>query len=270
MAERNAVFKQNVSLFQCPLCQEEMYFCETSLKCRRGHDFALSRKGYCDLAPQKHTALYTRALFESRRRILRSRIYEKAAETLKQLLLRYAPEGPVLDAGCGEGTFLLSVSDTNRACFGADLAREGIRLAASGGNGLGWAVADLARLPFRDHTFGAVLNILSPAAYPEFARVLCPGGVLIKAVPGDRYLCELRALAKKEPHSGEKVLALFDSHFKRTDTVEVEDTYPLTPEEALDLFRMTPLTEHSEPEQDILPALQYATVHLVFLVGRAD
>lgn len=268
MADRNIIFKDNISLLRCPLCGEDLYCAETSLKCRGGHDFALSRKGYCDLAPQKHAALYDRSLFESRRRILSSGLYEKTVRTLKELLLSYAPEGPVLDAGCGEGTFLLSAADGKRPFFGVDLAREGIRLAASGGNGLGWAVADLARLPFRDGSLGAVLNILSPAAYPEFRRVLRPDGAIIKVIPGDSYLAELRALAGKPPHSNEKVLSLFDTQFTRIETVEIGDTYPLTPELARDLFRMTPLTEHSEATEEAVSALRSVTVHLVFLVGR--
>ena len=270
MTDRNSLFKVNISLLQCPLCGETMYYAETSLKCTRGHDFSLSRKGYCDLASQKHTALYDRSLFESRRRILRSGLYDQAIDTLRSLLSQYAPEGPVLDAGCGEGTFLLRLADGKRPYFGADLAREGIRLAASGANGLGWAVADLARLPFRSQTVGAVLNILSPAAYPEFRRVLRQDGVLIKVVPGDRYLNEIRELTGKQPHSNEKVTALFDRHFRRVDTVEIENTFPLSEAQARDLFLMTPLTEHTELTAQILSSLRCITVHLCILVGKCD
>lgn len=267
MPDRNAVFKENAALLRCPVCGEDICPAETSLKCRRGHDFSLSRKGYCDFAPQKHAALYGRELFESRRRILTGRLYEKAAATLNELISLYAPEGPVLDAGCGEGTFLLKAGQ-GRVRFGADLAREGIRMASSGGNGLGWMVADLACLPFKNETLGAVLNILSPAAYPEFTRVLRPGGVLIKVIPGDRYLNELRALTHKPPHSNAQVLSLFDARFSRIETVEIEDTFSLTPAEAEDLFTMTPLTEHSEKKAAPLAALDKITVHLCFLVGR--
>lgn len=270
MYERNAVFCENTAVFRCPLCGADIYAHDSSLKCSRGHDFSLSRKGYCDFAPQKHAALYTRELFECRRRILRSRLYDKTVRTLRELLAAYSPEGPVLDAGCGEGTFLLNTAGADRLCFGADLAREGIRLAASGGNGLGWVVADLAGLPFKDKTFGAVLNILSPAAYPEFKRILRPGGILIKVVPGERYLAELRTLTDKQPHSNEKVVSLFDAHFHRIDTAEIEDTFTLSSSEAEDLFKMTPLTEHVKTEAASPAALKSITVHLCFLVGRDD
>lgn len=268
MNKRISVFTENTALLRCPLCGAEMYAAETSLKCRNGHDFSLSRKGYCDLAPSTHDALYTRALFESRRRILGSRLYRRATAVLRELLDTYVSEGPVLDAGCGEGSFLLAVADTKRPYFGADLSREGIRLAASGGNGLGWAVADLTRLPYQDGSLGCILNILSPASYPEFKRALRPNGVLIKAVPGDHYLQEIRALVHKQPHSNEKVLSLFDAHFRRVETVEIEDTFPVSPEEAADLFTMTPLTEHSEAERGSLSTLDRVTVHLCFLVGE--
>lgn len=270
MADRNAVFRSNISLLRCPLCKEEMFISENSLKCKKGHDFSLSRKGYCDLAPQKHTTLYTKELFECRRRILKSRLYGNAVNKLKELLNTFAPEGPVLDAGCGEGTFLLASAEDSRPCFGADLAREGIRLAASGGNGLGWFVADLARLPFKNETLSAVLNILSPAAYPEFRRVLKPDGVLIKVIPGDRYLSELRTLAGKSPHSNEKVLSLFKQQFSCLCLEETEDTFTITAEEAADLYRMTPLTEHTKTEHEAFEALRSVTVHLCYLVGKAN
>lgn len=269
MAERNTAFKENLALLRCPLCGADMYCAASSLKCTRGHDFTFNRKGCCDFAPQKHTALYTKELFESRRRVLRSRLYENAVRTLGALITRYAPEGPVLDAGCGEGSFLLGVREEGRAYFGADLSREGIHLAAAGTSGIGWAVADLARLPFQEGTLSAILNILSPAAYPEFKRVLKSDGVLIKAVPGDRYLDEIRLLTGKPPHSNEKVISLFDSQFERVHTEETEAVFALTEAEAEDLIRMTPLTEHAVSAEELKGSLTHITIHLCFLVGRS-
>ena len=42
---------QQADLFRCPLCHGQLTAGETSLRCERGHDFALSKKGYVDFCP---------------------------------------------------------------------------------------------------------------------------------------------------------------------------------------------------------------------------
>lgn len=197
---------------------------------------------------------------------MESRLYAPFREKLASLLHAYAPEGPLLDAGTGEGTFLKSVSD-GRLSYGADLAREGIALAASGGNGLGWMIADLSNLPFQSGSVGTILNILSPASYPEFTRVLQENGLLLKVIPGDLYLGEIRVLTGKGMHSSSSVQDLFMNRFSLIKTDEVCTTFKLTEEEAVDLFRMTPLTEHASADTDTIGSLKTATIHLIFLLG---
>ena len=102
------------------------------------------------------------ALFNSRSRFIAGGFYAELVEAIRKLL----PEGPILDAGCGEGSFLKAVCpDTAaRPCLGLDLSRPGIQRAARGGGWL-WAVGDLSRLPLADGSMAAILNILSPANY---------------------------------------------------------------------------------------------------------
>ena len=77
---------------------------------------------------------------------------------------------------------------------GIDLAKEGIATAAKEHPGNIWCVADLANCPFEDGAFDTILNILSPANYAEFTRLLKPDGLFIKVVPEKGYLKELRAI----------------------------------------------------------------------------
>lgn len=61
-----------------------------------------------------------------------------------------------------------------------------------------WFVADLANLPIADQSVAVIMNILSPANYQEFKRVLVDDGLIIKVVPRSDYLAELReAIGKK-------------------------------------------------------------------------
>ena len=261
-------------LFRCPLCHGAMSAGETSLRCEKGHDFAISKKGYADFCPAAKAGAYDDALFDSRSRFISGGFYRELVEELTALLDRYAPAGPILDAGCGEGSFLKAVCPDPTAwpCIGLDLSRPGIQRAARGGGGWLWAVGDLSRLPLQTGSMAAVLNILSPANYPEFSRVLMPGGTVLKVVPGERYLSEVRAIVKDqlrcEVYTNERVVQLFGEKYELLETGEIRRTYPLTQAQAADLIAMTPLTQSIEKEQLDLAALDSVTIHLQILTGR--
>lgn len=273
MHERMKPILQHAHLFRCPLCHGQLTAGETSLRCERSHDFALSKKGYVDFCPAAKAGAYDDALFDSRSRFIAGGFYGKLIDDMKALLNKYAPTGPLLDAGCGEGSFLKAVcpDPLARPCVGLDLSRPGVQRAARGGGWL-WAVGDLSRLPLQTGAIAAVLNILSPANYPEFARVLMPDGVVIKVVPGEQYLCEVRSLAKgqlrREAYSNQRVVQLFGEKFHLLEIREIRDAYPLTPAQAADLVVMTPLTQGIEKEQLHMAALTEVTIHLHILVGR--
>lgn len=261
------------ALFRCPLCHGQLTAGDTSLRCEKGHDFALSRKGYADFCPGARAGAYDDALFDSRSRFISGGFYGELIGSLSALLGRYAPQGPILDAGCGEGSFLKALvpDPGTRPCLGLDLSRPGVQRAARGGGGWLWAVGDLSRLPLQDGSMAAILNILSPANYPEFSRVLSPGGVVLKAVPAERYLQEVRALVRDrlraEAYSNERVVNLFEERFDLRESVEICRTYPLSPGQARDLIAMTPLTQGIEKEQLTLAALDSVTIHMHILAG---
>ena len=274
MHERMKPILNRADLFRCPMCQVALTAGETSLRCERGHDFSISKKGYADFCPGARAGAYDDALFDSRSRFIAGGFYGELIENLRELLDKYAPDGPILDAGCGEGSFMKAIcpDPTTRPCVGLDLSRPGIQRAARGGGGWLWTVGDLSRLPLKDGTVAAILNILSPANYPEFSRVLRPGGAVLKAVPGERYLQEVRTLAKdrlrSESYSNERVVRLFEERFDLLESQEICSTYRLTSEQAVDLIAMTPLTQGIEKEQLNLAALDSVTIHLYILAGR--
>lgn len=271
MHERMKPILRQAALFRCPLCHGAMSAGDTSLRCENGHDFAVSKKGYVDFCPAAKAGAYDDALFNSRSRFIAGGFYSSLIREIQALL----PDGPILDAGCGEGSFLKAImpNAAARPCLGLDLSRPGIQRAARGGGGWLWAVGDLSRLPLQSGSMAAILNILSPANYPEFNRVLRPDGIVIKVVPGERYLTEVRALAKDklrhDGYSNERVVQLFREKFDILSAREINDTYPLTPAQAADLVSMTPLTQGIEKEQLNIAALTSVTIHLHILVGRS-
>ena len=61
------------------------------------------------------------------------------------------------------------------------------------------AVASAFALPLRDAAVDAVVSVFAPCADAEFARVLRPGGILIRVIPTERHLFGLKAAVYKEP-----------------------------------------------------------------------
>ena len=85
-----------------------------------------------------------------------------------------------------------------------------------------------------------VLNIFSPFVPEEFARVLKPGGYLLRAYPLREHLWELKALIYDTPRDNPPT-PLTTEGFTLVETREVRDIIHLScNEDILSLFRMTP------------------------------
>lgn len=253
---------RNAGALCCPVCGGALGTRDAgSVRCAVGHSFDISSKGSLTLAQAAAPSKYDRPMLTSRRAIARSGFFDALETALAEALCRYLPcdEPRLLDAGCGEGSALHSIlallAGRGRAAeaAGVDLSKEGIRLAASAYAGPLWCMADLTRLPFANGTFHAILNILSPTNHWEFTRVLAPGGVVLKAVPGAAYLSELRQALyggdERESYNNDEVLRHFAQGFelleRRLVRAEVSIPAALWP----DLIAMTPLTWPADEER---------------------
>ena len=105
------------------------------------------------------------------------------------------PEKKILDAGCGTGAVLAKLGNPERN-HGIDLSSEAIKFCHSRGL-LNVMQADVAKMPFSDETFDAVIcsSVLYhrwvrnvPAALQELRRVLKPGGLLLVNLPAHSFL----------------------------------------------------------------------------------
>ena len=204
----------------------------------------------------------------ARREVFAAGIYDPLTDAVADLIRQCGTEKPmVLDAGCGEGSFLTRVGQhlKNETLLGIDISRDGIQLATDHYSPVMWCVADLARLPLRPMSLDIVLNVLSPANYGEFHRVLKPGGTLIKVVPGRDYLAEVRErLEGVSAYSNEEVVTNLE------DSMEVQNTFllhygvPVTPELWNSVVEMTPLSQHRQIRGE---APQTVTIELQIVQG---
>jgi len=132
----------------------------------------------------------------------------------------------------------------------------------------------LSKLPFLDKTFDIVLNILSPANYSEFQRILHDEGRIIKVVPGPEYLRELRGILyqgeKTVDYSNLEVVKYFGQKLDLVDTYDIHYEFAVPDELWPHLIKMTPLIWGSSEEKliDILNTkVPQITVDLMILTG---
>jgi len=118
--------------------------------------------------------------------------------TILEYLAPVTAEDVILDAGCGEGFYVMLLAELTPArVVGIDANTQLIGKAREwiGGNPRAeLRVGDVASVPMNDHTFTKIVcsevleHLPDPvAALRELRRVLLPGGTLAVTVPNHRY-----------------------------------------------------------------------------------
>lgn len=272
---------------RCPICQSQMQVVDLkSIICTKNHTFDFAKQGYVNMLNRADKSQYDKDLFVARHDIIiESNLYdvmhERISVAMKENMRKPNKDMLILDAGSGEGSHLqriLEKCETERLTgIGIDISKEGIRLAASNYKAAIWIVGDLANTPIKSHSLQGILNILSPANYQEFKRILSPDGIMIKVVPGPDYLKELRALlfddTDKSSYENDETVSLFKEHFQSVNIENLKFKQQLSQKELKNLIRMSPLTWNAELE-DILKLESRdtfeITIDLDVLIGIKD
>lgn len=228
---------------RCPICHQPIRIGESNkLICTNRHSFDLAKQGYVNLLNQPSDSQYDKKLFASRRQIItETGLYHLLHKKIAEIVAENLPEAGqymILDAGSGEGSHLHEVVKSQQeptvSGIGIDISKEGVKMAAGQYKDQMWFVADLANLPIADQSVAVIMNILSPANYQEFKRVLVDDGLIIKVVPRSDYLAELReAIGKKEAqaYDNKKITSLFGEHFQLIDVISLTNQVELTAQE---------------------------------------
>lgn len=261
---------------RCPLCGKRGRVAAFGgFLCEKKHTFDLSGKGYLNFVPQvsQQRQKYGKALFESRRRLFAAGLYQPLLDALLEVIQSHAAsELPLLlDAGCGEGYFTSQLQhslEPRWQAIGIDISRAAIQMAATQEALVCWLVTDLKHLPLAGQSVDVLLNILTPADYREYSRVLRRDGLLLKVSPGPQYLQEIRALLGLSASSDEQTQVA--DHFARQMRLlgrrRIQAAYSLTPAQAKDFLQMTPLSFDREAAVST-DALTHITLDLELLVG---
>ena len=267
----------SASAFACPICQENLTLVETSLKCDNHHSFDLAKFGYVNLAPQiKQSANYDKENFQNRQQILEDGFYQAILKGISDILATKPSAKTVLDIGCGEGFYSRKLQEVHpeKTFYAFDISKDSVQIAAKSEPNwaVNWFVGDLARLPIKDTSMDILLDIFSPANYGEFRRVLSKDGILIKVIPTENHLKEIRQMVQeqltKKDYSNQDIKEHFQEHFSIQSSQIASLTKPITAEQRQALLSMTPLLFHIDQSKIDWSQLTKITIEAEILVGK--
>ena len=268
----------SATAFACPICQENLTLVESSLKCNNRHSFDLAKFGYVNLAPQiKQSANYDKENFQNRQQILESGFYQAILEVVSDLLSNSKNAKTILDIGCGEGFYSRKLQERHpdKTFYAFDISKDSVQIAAKSEPNwaVNWFVGDLARLPIKDASMDSLLDIFSPANYGEFRRVLSKDGVLIKVIPTENHLKEIRQRVQDQltnkDYSNQDIKNHFQEHFTILSSQTASLTKTITADQLQALLSMTPLLFHIDQSKIDWSQLTEITIEAEILVGQA-
>ena len=267
----------SATAFACPICQDNLTLVESSLKCSNRHSFDLAKFGYINLAPQiKQSANYDKENFQNRQQILEAGFYQAILDAVSDLLANSKNAKTILDIGCGEGFYSRKLQERHpdKTFYAFDISKDSVQIAAKSEPNwaVNWFVGDLARLPIKDASMDILLDIFSPANYGEFRRVLSQNGILIKVVPTENHLKEIRQMVQdqltKKDYSNQDIKEHFQEYFSIQSSQIASLTKSITAEQRQALLSMTPLLFHVDQSKIDWSQLTEITIEAEILIGK--
>jgi 23S rRNA (guanine745-N1)-methyltransferase len=237
----------------CPLDGTPLHCTGSAWTCASGHSFDIASQGYTNLLPVQHKRSRdpgdSKEMVAARRRFLTAGFYQPIAAAVSRAVLANLPADAslsCLDAGCGEGYYLRQLAeavgdDQTLALLGLDISKWAVLSAAKQDKRPSWVVGSNANLPVLPGTLDRVLCMFGFPVYPEFARVLKPGGQLVQVDAGPDHLRELREIIYPSLKPERTAEMPTPEGFRRLPTETLRFAIELTrAEQIADLLAMTP------------------------------
>lgn len=235
-----------MSDFICPVCKRGLSLVERAYKCSNNHCFDVSKDGYVNLLMSQQSSLKRhgddKLMVKARREFLEKGYYGELREKLCEALKEALPDkSTIIDVGCGEGYYTSELSKNEGfEIFGIDISKDALKYASRSIKNSQFAVASAFSLPFDNESADCVLSVFAPSAYEEFYRILKNDGKLIKAIPLEEHLWDLKCTLYKEPYKN-KPEKRNDELFELVSQKEIKYKIKLTEKDDIEnLFKMTP------------------------------
>ena len=273
------------NVLSCPICEQPMHVDGKTVRCNKGHCFDIARKGYLNMLRKQANDFYSAELFECRSTIFELGFYDAVLREIERALNEHQMTNEpltVLDAGCGEGFWLhrlaqpgfrLAADETTPTRrIGIDTSKGAIAKACSKDPQAAWIVGDLANSPLQPGSVDVILSVLSPSNYECFSKLLSSNGIVIKVLPTEDYLKELRDAAgiHPKPDAGEEPRVL--QHMRECVNVisanTVVDRVPVTQEQARAWAKMTPMLRRVDHDALDLSGVDGITVSMIVAVAK--
>ena len=264
--------------FTCPRCGGELTSAsENTKKCPLGHSFDRAREGYYNLLLSQSGGTHgdNSEMVRARREFLSYGYYEPMARRVAEMVSDVHPaSGILLDMGLGEGYYTDIVEreiysrDGESHVLGFDISKDAVRYSAKRHKRLSLAVASSYDVPLPASSVDTVLNLFSPMATSEVARVLRPSGHFVFVYPGTEHLFGLKEAVYKTPYKNKPEAEELDGfslvcrdEIKYTVTVEGRDR-------VRSLFMMTPYAYRTgREERERALSLDSVKTELEFIIN---
>lgn len=234
----------------CPVCGENLIFDAHTGKCKNGHCFDKAKSGYVNLLlnaghGKRHGD--DRLMVQARKKLLDAGYYDNLSDLVCDLADEHSPAtARIIDCGCGEGKYTCDILDRltrsgKRAdILGIDISKDALVYAAKRSKDIQLCVASCGAIPVKNESADILLNIFSPFLPDEYQRVLKQGGKLIRVIPLERHLWELKELIYDVPYEN-RLDTVEAAGFQITDRREIRYRIHLPDNEMImALFKMTP------------------------------
>ncbi len=260
----------------CPVCREELVKENRTYRCSSNHCFDIAKQGYVNLLQSQQSKLKRhgddKLMINSRTAFLNKGYYEPLQKEICNKLKNHTTENPViLDAGCGDCYYTAEIekelSDKEPEIIGIDISKDAVISASKRSKAINLVVAGVFSMPVKDSSCDAVLNVFSPFAPEEYSRVLNDDGILLRVIPLENHLFELKASVYDTPYKNPPEDTNIKD-FKLIDSSQLDYKINLyCNEDIVSLFKMTPYYyKSSQKDQEKLNSLNNLTVTCQFAI----
>jgi len=259
--------------FACPVCGEPLHKVDKTLKCRRNHSYDISKYHYTNLLLDNHSSSKhhgdDKLMVQARTRFLNEGHYAPLRELIVSMIRPYiSSESTLLDACCGEGYYTEYIYEqTHAAVSGIDISKEALRAAAKRVPEVQYAVSSIRAIPLAKNSCDGIINLFAPYSTEEFSRILKQDGILLRAMPTEDHLFELKSAVYDHPYRNPKPIAVL-KNFSVIKQERLEYMMELKSNTSIqDLFSMTPYYyKTSKQDQEKLNSIDHLTTQAGFTV----
>ncbi|MBE6648346.1 MAG: methyltransferase domain-containing protein [Ruminococcaceae bacterium] len=240
-----------MNVLMCPVCKKELFEETGRFICKNNHSFDISKKGYVNLlmsnasGDKRHGD--DKAMVCARTDFLNRGFYEPLAKAVSKLALNCKEENPVVfECGCGECYYISEVkngfenANKKPKLYGMDISREVLPYARKRLSEINLFVASAYKLPILDETVDVAMSIFAPADMNEMGRIVKKGGMVIKVIPLEEHLIELKQTLYSDVYLNRPVIEE-NVYFENKSFSKLEYEIELKNKGEIEsLFKMTP------------------------------